>query len=411
MAMIKVLKFEGPEGVLAWKYPHSELGTWSQLVVNETQEALLFKNGQALDLFGPGRHTLSTQNIPLLQSVINLPFGGDSPFQAEVWYVNKVHLLDVKWGTPTPLQLQDPKYQVLVTVRSYGQFGVQIADSRKFLLKLMGTLPVFDKDSLVQYFRGLLLMNISEWISSYLINEKVSILEISSRLSEISNHIRERVAPVFEQYGIAVQNFYIESINMPEDNPVTVRLREALAKKAEMDIMGYNYQQERTFDTLEAAAKNEGGGNAGVMGAGIGLGMGVSVGGAFGSQMFGLTQQMNASAYDKKCTRCNAMNRQDAQFCMSCGQSLQVPPNVPDKAAETTCAECGNTFPAGAKFCPHCGDPNRPCLHCGADNPQGAKHCHQCGRPIGGALTCGKCGHEVSPGQKFCLECGNKLTE
>lgn len=105
MALVDVVKYDGTPNVFAWKYPNSELGTWTQLIVNETQEAVLYKGGQSLDLFGPGRHTLSTANIPLLNKLINLPFGGKSPFSAEVWYVNKVNALDIKWGTPTPIQL------------------------------------------------------------------------------------------------------------------------------------------------------------------------------------------------------------------------------------------------------------------------------------------------------------------
>ena len=112
MAIVEVVKYNGPPDVFAWKYPSEELGTWTQLIVNEAQEALLFKGGQALDLFTSGRHTLMTANIPLLRAFVNLPFGGRSPFTAEVWFVNRVTTLDVKWGTATPIQLQDPKYGV-----------------------------------------------------------------------------------------------------------------------------------------------------------------------------------------------------------------------------------------------------------------------------------------------------------
>ncbi|WP_315971327.1 SPFH domain-containing protein [Paenibacillus sp. N3.4] len=169
MAIIDVAKFDGPSDILVWRFPNQELSTWTQLIVSEQQEALLFKGGQALDLFGAGRHTLKTQNIPLLSTFVNLPFGGKSPFAAEVWFVNKLSKLDVKWGTPTPIQLQEPKYQMFVSVRSFGQFGIQIEDTRKFLLKLIGTVSEFDQTSLVKYFRGILMMNIVEIISEYLV--------------------------------------------------------------------------------------------------------------------------------------------------------------------------------------------------------------------------------------------------
>ncbi|MCR8642946.1 SPFH domain-containing protein [Paenibacillus sp. N1-5-1-14] len=433
MAIVEVVKFDGPSDLFVWKYPNQELGTWTQLIVNETQEAILFKGGKALDLFGPGRHTLDTANIPFVQALVNLPFGGRSPFTAEVWYINKINSLDVKWGTASPLQLQDPKYQIILSIRSFGQFGVQIEDSRKFLLKLIGTMPVFDKDTLVKYFRSLLMMNINELITSYLVLKKISILEINAYIAEIAKHIEERIGPVFREYGIKLLNFYIDSINMPDDDPTTIRLKEALAKKAEMDIIGYTYQQQRTFDTLEGAAKNEGSGSSNVMGAGIGLGMGFGVGGAVGGQMAGLTQEMNTSA-GKPCLQCHTINREDSRFCNNCGYSYVSAAPIPVAAAKATdCSVCGKSFPANAKFCPHCGDENRPCPNCGSDNSADSESCIKCGYNIGvklcpscsdpliagakfcsncggsAVLKCSQCQHEVKPGQKFCLECGNKL--
>ena len=165
MAIVEVIKFEGTPDMFAWKYPNEEISTWSQLVVLESQEAVLFKDGRAYDVFSSGRYTLDTKNIPLLNKVINLPFGGESPFTAEIWFVNKEHSLDIKWGTPTPIQFQDPRYKVFVPIRSYGQFGVQIEDAKQFLIKLVGTLTVFDKANLVRYFRGLYLARAKDAIS------------------------------------------------------------------------------------------------------------------------------------------------------------------------------------------------------------------------------------------------------
>ena len=178
MAIVDVVKYNGGPDVFAWKYPNSELGTWTQLIVNESQEAILLKGGQICDVFGAGRHTLETANIPILNKLINLPFGGRSPFSAEVWYINKVFSLDVKWGTSSPIQLQDPKYKVFIPVRAFGQFGIQIEDSKRFLLKLVGTLSQFDKNSLVKYFRGVYLTKAKDIISSYLIHKGLSLIHI-----------------------------------------------------------------------------------------------------------------------------------------------------------------------------------------------------------------------------------------
>ena len=152
MAIVSVVKYDGNPDVFAWKYPDSELGTWTQLIVNESQQAILFKGGQALDVFEAGRHTLSTNNIPFLETIINLPFGGQSPFSAEVWFVSKQFNLDVKWGTPSPIQIQDPVFGVFVPVRSHGVFGIQIDDAKRFLVKLVGTLPSFTKTILCGTF-------------------------------------------------------------------------------------------------------------------------------------------------------------------------------------------------------------------------------------------------------------------
>lgn len=207
MAIVDVVKYDGKDDIYAWKYPSSELGNWTQLIVNESQEAVLFRGGQALDLFTAGRHTLSTENIPILNNLINLPFGGQSPFAAEVWYVNKKHSLNIKWGTRQPIQLKDPKYKIFVPVRSYGQFGIQIKDSRKFLIKLVGTLSTLDQKTLTEYFRGLMMTKIKDLISSYLVHKGISILEINAYISEISKHLKEKLKPIFDTYGIEVLNF------------------------------------------------------------------------------------------------------------------------------------------------------------------------------------------------------------
>lgn len=412
MAIVDVVKYNGGPDVFAWKFPDSELGTWTQLIVNETQEAILVKGGQVCDVFGAGRHTLETANIPILNKLINLPFGGRSPFSAEVWFINKVFSLDVKWGTSTPIQLQDPKYKVFVPVRAYGQFGIQIEDSKKFLLKLVGTLPQFDKKSLVKYFRGVYLTKSKDVISSYLVRKGISILEINAYLDEISNYLKERISPMFDDYGIRLVSFFVNDINVPEDDPAVVQLKKALAKRAEMDIVGYSYQQERSFDTLEGAATNPNSMQGSLMGAGIGMGMGVGVGGNMGQQFSGLASNLN-TAETKECPKCKARIGVNERFCNHCGFDTTASKEETEKTGgnanehDIVCSACGAKLMETTKFCPECGKKYNPCTKCGADIPDGATECSKCGTRV--PKICPKCKALIMGNSKFCPECGFSL--
>lgn len=411
MAIVEVIKYGGDPNVFAWKYPNDELGTWTQLIVNESQEAVLFKGGKALDIFGSGRHTLDTANIPLLNNIINLPFGGKSPFTAEVWFINKIYSLDIKWGTPTPIQLQDPKYGVFIPVRSYGQFGIRVEDSKKFLIKLVGTLNVFDNTSVLKYFRGLYLTKVKDTISSYLVHKQISILEINAYLDEISNYMKERIEPSMDEYGIKLVSFYVNDISVPEDDPAVKKLKDALAKRAEMNIIGYNYQQERSFDTLEGAANNQGSMSSNLMGAGLGLGMGINVGNAVGSQFGDASKVLNtASVTKKECPLCHTILESNARFCYACGHDSEK--KEPEKGKNDTiaCSNCGASYPANVKFCPECGDKYNPCPNCGADMQANATACSTCGYEL--PVPCHNCGALLEEKKhKFCPECGTSLAK
>lgn len=378
MAVIDTVKWNAEDNIYAWKFPSEELSTWTQLIVSESQEAVLLKGGKMSDPFKPGRHTLNTENIPILSTLVNIPFGGKSPFTAEVWFVNKTIPLDVKWGTSDPIQLQDPKYNIMLPIRAFGQFALQIEDSRSFLTKLVGTMPTFDQEKLRSYFKGLLLTKVKDLIARQIIRERVSILEINAYLSTISDGLKNDLQADFSGYGIRLVNFYVNSINTPEDDPAVRRLKKALAKKAEMDIIGYNYQQERSFDTLQAAAQNEGM-SAGIMGAGMGVGMGVGMGSHLGAMMDQNIRPVAASATpistSVPCPKCNQPNAPGSKFCAHCGQS--VAPLVP------ACIKCHAPLTGESRFCGECGAPQvRNCGKCGATLPPGGKFCQECGTPI-----------------------------
>jgi len=411
MAVIDLVKWNGNPNILAWKFPSEELSTWTQLIVNESQEAYLVKEGVYQGPFGGGRHTLSTENIPLLRTLIGIPFGGKSPFTAEVWYINRATNLDIRWGTPDPIQLQDPKYQIMVPVRAFGQYGIRIVDAKKFLLKLVGTLPGFDVNTLSDYFKGVFTTKIKTGIANAIIKNGQSVLEISTQLEVLSEMLKQSLASEMEDYGVGLAQFNIQSINVPEDDPAVITLKSALAKKAEMGLLGYNYQQGRSFDVLETAAGNEG--NAGnVMGAGMGMGMGMAMGGPMGGAFAQLTPQIQPNMAQPVtqpqivCAKCNASNAQGTRFCGSCGGPIAS--TVEATQLIVTCDKCNTIIPKGSKFCPNCADPVNACPACGEDNPDDAKLCRRCGKAM--PVDCSKCKSPIPEGVKFCPECGTKTT-
>jgi len=321
MAIIDRVKYDGPANILVWRYPPDDLSWGTQVIVNQAQEAIFFKGGQILDVLGPGTHTLRTANIPLLRGLIKVPFGGETPFAAEIYYVNKAVNLDVKWGTNSPIPVLDPKFNVFLPVRAFGQFGIQVADSRAFVTQLSATNPQFTTDQLSNYFRGVLLTRAKDYIAETIIKEKINLLEIAAHLEEMSGALQTKLQQDFGTYGVKLVNFYLNSVDVPEDDDTVVRLKKALADKAELDILGDKYQQKRTLDVMEKAAGNEGGGAGAGMGAGLGLGAGMSMGQQMGAAIQG---GQNAAA---------ASSPAGAKFCASCGKGLAP----------------------GAKFCADCG--------------------------------------------------------
>ncbi len=411
MAIVEVVKYNGKSDVFAWKYPSEELGTWTQLIVNEAQEAVLVKSGKVLDVFGSGRHTLETANIPLLNKIINLPFGGRSPFTAEVWYINKGYNLDIKWGTPSPIQIQDPKYGIFAPVRSNGAFGIHINDAKKFLIKLVTTISTFDAASITKYFRGLYVTKVKDAISTYLVHKQISILEINAYIDELSQYMKESVQPVMDEYGIELVSFYVNEISVPEEDSAVKKLKDALSKRAEMNIIGYSYQQERSFDTLEGAAKNTGSTAAPLMGAGMGLGMGFGMGQGVGTGFGNMAQEIqvnNPNDATKECPNCHARIPQVQRFCGNCGFDSEKKPEATQER-KLTCSTCGSAITENTKFCPECGRKIVHCPQCGNDIADESTKCAACNyeKP----KTCPDCGAKISCNAKFCPECGKVLVK
>lgn len=400
MAIIDLVKWNAPADVYAWKFPSEELSTWTQLIVSESQEAVFLKEGRMIGPFRAGRHTLDTANFPFLTKLVHIPMGGRSPFTAEVWFINRSIALDVKWGTQDPIQLQDPKYTIMLPVRAFGQYGVRIENSSKFLQKLVGTVGAFDRSQLTSYFRGLILTRVKTLIAQYLVRDKISILEISAHLNQLSDLLREQMQPELESFGLRLVNFFVSSVNTPENDPAVARLKEALARRAEMSIIGYTYQQERSFDMMETAAGNQGGTQSTLLGAGMGLGMGVGIANAMGPALGQITPNLQPSG--QTCPRCSMANPANARFCVGCATPMGDPAG--DAIA---CQRCGAKTAKPAKCCSSCGRQFNACEKCKSDNPDSATRCVNCASPM--PLPCPKCRVAAAPGVRFCPNCGQGL--
>ncbi|SFM22163.1 Membrane protease subunit, stomatin/prohibitin family, contains C-terminal Zn-ribbon domain [Paenibacillus sp. 1_12] len=379
MAIIDVIKFNGIPGRnwLVYRYPGESFVYGTQLIVGEGQIAVFVKGGKALDYFSAGTYTLNAPNIPILQSLINIPFGGRTPLAAEVFFINKTVKLDVLWGTSDPISLIDPKYSVRMRVRAFGQFGIKITDYRVFLTEIIGAVgddQIVKYDVVLNYFKGVTVTKVKTIIADTIINQKISVLDIAPRLEEISETAQDSLSSEFDRFGIQMINFNLSSINFPDEDFETIN--KILGEKAAFDIIGDNrYQVKRSFDVMETAAGNEGGGS--IASAGLGLGLGTGAGQAMGN-LFSNTagSVMKNSVKELSCKKCGEMNEAGAKFCCSCGEKLVT--------SQIDCYSCGTKVDGNAKFCSNCGKSmmSKACPRCHTENKPGTKFCSDCGTKL-----------------------------
>lgn len=391
MNISQVLQFEGPIDSLVWKNPIEDFNTTSVLVVDETHEALLVVNGNACDLFGPGRHTLETPNIPLVKRIINIPTDGKTSFPCKVFFINKVHQMDLTWGIPGEITLNDPVYDIFLHVGMCGNMNFQVMDSRKFMLKMVGFRDVFDAEGMVSKFRGIIKQYVKSYISKIMNVGKVSYFDMNENLFEISEVVREQLRPLFEDYGIDVLQFNIESITVPDEDFEAVKKAKEL--RASRKIQGYTWQEERQMDIAQTFAGNEG--TMGNIGGAVG---GFMLGGAFGGTVADIAR--SALSPDRIPAGNASGNAQGARpfdvtgFMENMGKGGQQPAAEPRMEAPAKAAAS-----AGGKFCPNCGHPLSP----------GAKFCEECGNKVEqNSNVCAGCGYVFTSESKFCPECGMK---
>jgi membrane protease subunit (stomatin/prohibitin family) len=393
MAFIDVVEWnDATNDVFAWKFgqnKNNNLSTFTQLIVRESQEAVLFTKGQILGKFGPGKHTLNTENLPLLRNLFGIPFGGKNPFTAEIWFVNKTAPLNIDWRTDT-MRFRDPEYGEMVPLMAAGRYGLKVEDAERFLVQLVGTLTQFTSRDLTDHFLGALIAKTKSAVIQFMQTNQVGITTISARLDDLSKFIEQPLKEFWETYGMLLAGFYITSVDLDESTPDGQKVAAALSDRSAQNIAGYTWQQKQGFGVAESALTK--GGDMGILGAAAMTGMLGGGGGGIGQAMMQPNQQMGGGF-----------------------PGAAVAPTQGRK--EVFCAKCAKKYPTTSKFCPYCGNPYSPCPRCGSDNLPNSKRCVSCGTPLvqpipgGGGIgdACSRCGTPVTPGVKFCPSCGNKV--
>ena len=329
MAQIaEIIKYEGDNSTFIWKHPCEDFNSLTQLIVHESQEAIFFMNGQALDMFGAGRYTLETQNIPKIGKVLNRTTGDQTPFHCEVYFINKTEQMSIKWGTDSKVTYVEPTYGFPIAIGASGEMSLRAEDSRKLLLKLVGTENFLGRQKLVSFFRAFLMTRVKTYMAQYMKNNAVSIFEIDEHLTAFSESLHTQLKPDFADYGISLERFFVTQVVKPDGDRQYEKFKElhfrqyadiaeaklrqqtdliyaqTEAQKVVIDSQaqatkraqeGYTYAQERGFDVAQDVARNQAVGQFTNMGVGLGTmaGVGGVVGGVVGNAVNGA---MNAAA-------------------------------------------------------------------------------------------------------------------
>jgi membrane protease subunit (stomatin/prohibitin family) len=309
----------------------------AQLIVRDSQTAIFFKDGKVGDTFGTGRHTLTTKNLPILTRLLAFPFGFNSPFRAEVYFVNQKVFTDLKWGTKHPVAFRDSKLG-LIRLRGFGAFTMQIVDCELFLNTIVGRQARFTTLDIQGYLRDVIVARMNDLLGENL----DSILDLPAIYTELANQFKEIVKAEFEKYGLKLVDFYISSITPPDDVSQMIDQRSGLEAVGNLDNF-LKFQLARGLGSTSGTAS-----------AGAGMGMAAGVGFMMPGMVAGMFNQQP-------------------------GELKRVP------VGTTVCPACGKELPLEAKFCMNCGhkqDAMARCPHCNAELIPGSKYCGECGQPV-----------------------------
>ena len=377
MELYSVIKNDRPlDDLLVWKCEKEDFNNNSQIIVMESEEALFVKDGIVVGTITAGKHTLNTENFPFINGLRKMVTGGESPFNCKIYFIDKAHKLEILWGTDTPIQMRDAEYGFAVGVRARGSYSIQIKDSKKFFVKLVGNTEFFTKEQIQEQFRSAFQSKIKVSIAKTMKECKYTVLDMNTELETIGQSVETDLSEILDEYGIRLVNFYISDISIPEDDPNYQIINKAYAKahagKIEINVQGDMWGKLTAKELLKDVATNPGAGGMAAMGAGIGVG--AASAGVFNNlanQLF--TPMQNEQVKEQQPQQNIGQNR----------VSRFAPKSATTTSGSTTikCPNCGNKIPATSKFCGNCGTKieESVCKNCGTKLEKTTKFCPICG--------------------------------
>jgi len=339
----------------------------AQCVVRESQSAVFFRDGKACDVLGPGRHTLTSLNLPILTRLLALPWGMKSPFRCEVYFINHKVFTQLRWGTMHPVAFRDRELG-LVRLRAFGNYTTKVTEPLLFLNSIVGRQAVFTTQDIGDYLRDVIVFRLTD-----LFGERLdTILDLPRQYEELAQAAKDRIAIEFQKYGLELIDFYITSITPPEDVQKMIDARGGMAAVGDLNRF-------LKFGLAKAFAESGGTWPAAGAGMGIGAGVGLLVPGLLSKALAPNPTDLKSDPLPTvTCLKCGNDTPEESRFCYRCGNQM---------VATNRCPACGIDLPAEAVFCMVCGtklSEKIACGHCSASLPRGSKFCPQCGNSIGG---------------------------